>query len=57
MAAGYLAEYLKDIFADVEVVPQQREAYQKALSYGTDVYICGSLYLASEIRPIILGKK
>ena len=57
MAAGYLAEHLKDIFNDVEAVAHPREAYQKALSYGGDVYICGSLYLASEIRPIILEKE
>jgi dihydrofolate synthase/folylpolyglutamate synthase len=57
MAAGYLAEQLREIFLDVEAVASPKEAYQKALSYGGDVYICGSLYLASEIRPIILGKK
>ena len=57
MAAGYLAEYLREMFNDVEVVAAPSEAYQKALSYGDDVYICGSLYLASEIRPFILGKK
>ena len=57
MAAGYLAERLKEIFDDVEVEAHPKEAYQKALSYGGDVFICGSLYLASEIRPIILGQK
>ena len=57
MAAGYLAEHLKEYFDDVEVVAQPKEAYHKALSYGGAVCICGSLYLASEIRPIILGMK
>ena len=57
MAAGFLAEHLKELFNDVEVVAQPAEAYHKALSYGDDVYICGSLYLASEIRPVILGQK
>ncbi len=57
MAAGYLAQRLKDIFFDVEVEAHPKEAYEKALSYGGDVFICGSLYLASEIRPIILGQE
>lgn len=57
MAAGYLAEKLREIFRDVEVVAEPKQAYQKALSYGDDVFICGSLYLASEIRPYILGKQ
>lgn len=57
MAAGYLGERLKEFFDDVEVVAHPKEAYQKALSYGGDVFICGSLYLASEIRPVILGQQ
>ncbi len=57
MAAGYLAQQLREIFPDVEVVAEPKQAYQRALSYGDDVFICGSLYLASEIRPYILGKQ
>lgn len=57
MAAGYLGERLKEFFDDVEVVAHPKDAYQTALSYGGDVFICGSLYLASEIRPVILGLK
>lgn len=57
MAAGYLADVLRDLFDDVEAVAHPKEAYEKALSYGGDVFICGSLYLASEIRPIILEQK
>ena len=39
----------------VEIVHDPREAFDKALSYGDDVFICGSLYLASEIRAHILS--
>lgn len=57
MAAGYLGETLREIFDNVEVAPAPDAAYRRALSYGSDVFICGSLYLASEIRPVILGKQ
>ncbi len=57
MAAGFLAEYLREYFMEVEVVARPKDAYQRALAYGDDVFICGSLYLASEIRPYILGKQ
>ena len=52
--AGTLAEKLRDIFDEVEVVPEPPEAFRKAMRYGDGVYICGSLYLASEIRPYII---
>lgn len=55
--ACQLAERLRRIFSQVEVVPSPAKAYQRALQCGNDVYICGSLYLASEIRPLIIGKK
>ncbi|MBQ9515845.1 MAG: hypothetical protein IJR57_07035, partial [Ruminococcus sp.] len=57
MAAGILAEKLSEYFGDTDivVVPEPSAAYQKALSYGDDIFICGSLYLASEIRPFIIG--
>ena len=57
LAAGFLAEELRKLCDNVEVVADPKAAYQKALGYGGDVFICGSLYLASEIRPYILGKK
>lgn len=53
--AYLLAERLRKFFPQVEVVPSPADAYRRAVSYGKDVFICGSLYLASEIRPVILG--
>ena len=55
LRADLLAERVALICDRVEVVPVPRDAYEKALRYGGDVYICGSLYLASEIRPYILA--
>ncbi len=34
-----------------------KDAFDKALSFGDNVFICGSLYLASELRPYILSRK
>ena len=53
--AYQLAELLRKIFDRVEVVPSPADACQRAMQYGDSVYICGSLYLASEIRPLIIG--
>ena len=55
LRAELLAERLRTIFDEVEVIDDPRGAYDKALTYGDDIYICGSLYLASEIRPYILA--
>ena len=55
LAAEGLAERLGRFFNDIEVVDEPEKAYERALGYGDDIYICGSLYLASEIRPFILG--
>ena len=41
---------------EIEIVESPRDALDKALSYGDDVFICGSLYLASEIRPYLIDK-
>ena len=55
LPAGDLARKLGGVCDDIEVIESPREAYDKALSYGDDVFVCGSLYLASEIRPYIIG--
>ena len=54
LPAQELAQKLCGISADIEVIGDVREAYEKALSYGDDIFICGSLYLAREIRPEII---
>ncbi|MBQ3264497.1 MAG: bifunctional folylpolyglutamate synthase/dihydrofolate synthase [Ruminococcus sp.] len=56
LSAEALAQRLGGICESVEAVGDPGAAYEKALSYGDDVFICGSLYLAREIRPIILGE-
>jgi len=50
-----LAQRLDGIAPQIEVVPKPQDAFDKALSCGDDIFICGSLYLASEIRPYILS--
>lgn len=55
LPAGDLARRLGGISDDIEVIENPREAFDKAMSYGDDVFICGSLYLASEIRPYIIN--
>lgn len=52
--AAQLAERLRALFNQVEVIPSPADAYRRAREYGDDIFICGSLYLASEIRPFIL---
>lgn len=54
LPAADLARRLGGVCDDIEVIEAPGEAYQKALSYGDDIFICGSLYLASEIRPYII---
>ena len=49
-----LARRLGGICDDIEVIEDPRKAYDRALSYGDDIFVCGSLYLASEIRPYII---
>lgn len=56
LSADELAERMRGICDNVEVVDAPEDAYNKALSYKNDIYICGSLYLASQIRPFITGK-
>ena len=56
LPAQELAEKLKGLAPQIEVVNKPCEAFDKAMTYGDSIFICGSLYLASEIRPYILGK-
>ena len=39
---------------NIEVIRTPSDAFDKAITYGDDIFICGSLYLAGEIRPYIL---
>ena len=55
LPAEDLQRRLGGLAEEIEVIHQPKEALEKALSYGDDVFICGSLYLASEIRPYLLG--
>ncbi|WP_407382538.1 bifunctional folylpolyglutamate synthase/dihydrofolate synthase [Ruminococcus sp.] len=54
LPAERLAERLVGIAPEITVIHQPAKAYQTALSFGDDTFICGSLYLASELRPEIL---
>lgn len=54
LPAQTLARRLGGIAEHIEVISQPKEAYEKALSYGDNIFICGSLYLAREIRPEVL---
>ena len=55
LPAEQLAERLRGVSDSVEVVGEPCRAFDRAMEYGGDIFICGSLYLASEIRPYILG--
>ena len=55
LPAEALARKLGGIADEIEIVHRPKDALEKALSYGDDVFICGSLYLASEIRPYLIG--
>ncbi|MBQ3285123.1 MAG: bifunctional folylpolyglutamate synthase/dihydrofolate synthase [Ruminococcus sp.] len=56
LPAEDLARRLGGIAESVEVISDPKAAYEKALTYGGDIFICGSLYLAREIRPAVLNK-
>lgn len=56
LPAEKLAETLTGTAEIIETISSPREAFDKALSCGDPVFICGSLYLASEIRPYIIEK-
>ena len=53
--AEILAQRCKGLAREIETVRNPSEAVDKALSYQDTVFICGSLYLAGEIRPYILS--
>ena len=44
------------ISENIEAISDPKAAFDKAKSYGDSIFIGGSLYLAREIRPYILGK-
>ena len=52
--AEALRQRCRGLARETEVVRNPLEAVDRALSYGDMVFICGSLYLASEIRPHII---
>ncbi len=52
--AEELAQRCRAVSGNVEVIRDPKDALDKALSYKDDIFICGSLYLAGEIRPYIL---
>ena len=56
LSAQELARRLRGIADEIKVIEEPREAFDRALSLGDDIFICGSLYLASEIRPYVLNK-
>ena len=58
LTAVKLAERLAsaEVADSIAVEPEPEKALRLAQSYGRDIYICGSLYLASAIRPFIIGK-
>lgn len=56
LPADQLARQIADLSEQIEVIPDPKAAFDKALAYGDDIFICGSLYLAGEIRPYILSR-
>lgn len=56
LPAEQLAERLSGIAPEITVENDPHQAVDRALSYGDDVFICGSLYLAGEIRPYLINK-
>ena len=55
LPAEALADRLQEIVPQITVKHVPKEALEKALSYGDNVFICGSLYLAGEIRPYLIS--
>lgn len=56
LSAEELADRLRDLCGDVTVICSPQDAFDRALTYGDDIFICGSLYLASEVRPYIIAR-
>lgn len=53
--AEILKERCAGIAKEVEVVRKPSDAVDKAIASGDTVFICGSLYLAGEVRPYVLS--
>lgn len=53
--AEILAQRCKGLAREVDVIRKPLDAVDKALSCGDTVFICGSLYLAGEVRPYVLS--
>lgn len=56
MPAEELKRKLGAIAEHIEAISDPKAAFDKAKAYGGDIFIGGSLYLAREIRPYILGE-
>ena len=56
MPAEELKRKLGAIAEQIEAISDPKAAFDKAKAYGGDIFIGGSLYLAREIRPYILGE-
>jgi dihydrofolate synthase/folylpolyglutamate synthase len=54
--ATILRNYVEDVTACDSPFEGFDKAYDKALKENADLFICGSLYLAGELRPYILKK-
>jgi len=54
---GELKDYAEKYCAEVTACRTHSEALALAMSYNENVFIFGSLYLASSIRPLLLELK
>ena len=52
--ADLCKEYFEDVTAFEDVADAVKEAYSEANKRGVHLCVCGSLYLASQIRPLLL---
>ncbi|MBQ5755161.1 MAG: bifunctional folylpolyglutamate synthase/dihydrofolate synthase, partial [Oscillospiraceae bacterium] len=56
MPAEQLATLGRKYIGRVETRPSLEAALEEALEAGNDLLVCGSLYMAAEARPYLLGK-
>jgi folylpolyglutamate synthase/dihydropteroate synthase len=56
MKADDLQKVCSEFCANVISAENYTEAIEKAMSFGRPVIIFGSLYLAGDIRPILLSR-
>ena len=54
--ATILKNHIEDVTACITPEKGLEKAFEKAEAKGADLFICGSLYLAGELRPLILKK-